>query len=97
MQELSASFPPDLQYKIVYNATNFVSANISEILWTLGITLVLVIAVVFVFLQDWRATLIPTIAIPVSLIGVFAVLYMFGYSANTVNLFRDRPGDHAGC
>src|SRR3954449_9760940 len=87
MQELSASFPPDLQFKIVYNATNFVSANIDEILWTLGITLVLVIAVVFVFLQDWRATLIPTIAIPVSLIGVFAVLYMLGYSANTVNLF----------
>ena len=87
MQELSASFPPDLQYKIVYNATNFVSANITEILWTLGITLALVVAVVFVFLQDWRATLIPTIAIPVSLIGVFAVLYMLGYSANTVNLF----------
>ncbi|MGE0258391.1 MAG: efflux RND transporter permease subunit [Alphaproteobacteria bacterium] len=87
MRELSAGFPPDLQYKIVYNATNFVSANIDEILLTLAITLALVVAVVFVFLQDWRATLIPTIAIPVSLIGVFAVLYMLGYSANTVNLF----------
>ena len=80
-------FPPGLKYAIVYNATNFVRANIDEIVQTLAITLVLVVAVVFVFLQDWRATLIPTIAIPVSLIGVFAVLYVLGYSANTVNLF----------
>ena len=87
MKDLSKSFPPDLQYAIVYNATDFVSANITEILHTLAITLALVVAVVFVFLQDWRATLIPTIAIPVSLIGVFAVLYELGYSANTVNLF----------
>jgi multidrug efflux pump len=87
MQELAKQFPPGLRYEIVYNATNFVRANISEILHTLAITLALVIAVVFVFLQDWRATLIPTVAIPVSLIGVFAVLYMIGYSANTVDLF----------
>jgi hydrophobe/amphiphile efflux-1 (HAE1) family protein len=87
MRELSKAFPPGLSYAIVYNATNFVSANISEILHTLAITLVLVVAVVFVFLQDWRATLIPTIAIPVSLIGVFAALYVLGYSANTVDLF----------
>ncbi len=87
MQELAKQFPPGLAYTIVYNATSFVSANIDEILRTLVITLVLVIAVVFVFLQDWRATLIPTIAIPVSLIGVFAVLYVLGYSANTVDLF----------
>jgi hydrophobe/amphiphile efflux-1 (HAE1) family protein len=87
MQELSKSFPPGLKYKIVYNATKFVSANISEIMRTLAITLTLVVLVVFVFLQDWRATLIPTIAIPVSLIGVFAILYVLGYSANTVDLF----------
>jgi hydrophobe/amphiphile efflux-1 (HAE1) family protein len=87
MKALSEQFPPGLQYAIVYNATNFVSANIHEIIVTLAITLALVVAVVFVFLQDWRATLIPTIAIPVSLIGVFAVLYLLGYSANTVNLF----------
>ncbi len=87
MQALSKQFPPGLKYAIVYNATNFVSANIVEILWTLGITLVLVVLVVYLFLQDWRATLIPTIAIPVSLIGVFAVLYVLGYSANTVDLF----------
>jgi hydrophobe/amphiphile efflux-1 (HAE1) family protein len=87
MQTLAKSFPPGLSYEIVYNATNFVRANIAEILQTLAITLVLVVAVVYVFLQDWRATLIPTIAIPVSLIGVFAILYLLGYSANTVNLF----------
>jgi len=87
MQEMAAAFPPGLEYAIVYNATTFVRANIAEILHTLAITLALVIAVVFIFLQDWRATLIPTIAIPVSLIGVFAVLYALGYSANAVNLF----------
>lgn len=87
MKELSQNFPPGLKYAVVYNATDFVRANIIEILRTLAITLVLVVGVVFVFLQDWRATLIPTIAIPVSLIGVFAVLYVLGYSANTVDLF----------
>ncbi len=87
MQVLSKQFPPGLKYAIVYNATNFVSANISEILRTLAITLALVVLVVFIFLQDWRATVIPTIAIPVSLIGVFAILYVLGYSANTVDLF----------
>ncbi len=87
MQALSKKFPPGLHYKIVYNASSFVRANINEIMRTLAITLALVVAVVFVFLQDWRATLIPTIAIPVSLIGVFAVLYVLGYSANTVDLF----------
>jgi len=87
MQGLAAQFPPGLKYTIVYNATNFVSADIAEILQTLVITLVLVVAVVYAFLQDWRATLIPTVAIPVSLIGVFAILYLLGYSANTVDLF----------
>ena len=80
-------FPPGLQYAIVYNATNFVTADITEIMRTLAITLVLVVGVVYLFLQDWRATLVPTIAIPVSLIGVFAILYLIGYSVNTVDLF----------
>ncbi|MGH7117435.1 MAG: efflux RND transporter permease subunit [Acetobacteraceae bacterium] len=87
MRTIAASFPPGLSYTIVYDATNFVRADIAEILRTLAITLALVIGVVYLFLQDWRATLIPTIAIPVSLIGVFAVLYIFGFSANTVDLF----------
>jgi hydrophobe/amphiphile efflux-1 (HAE1) family protein len=84
---MATEFPQGLRYTIVYNATNFVTADIEEILRTLAITLVLVVAVVFLFLQDWRATVIPTIAIPVSLIGVFAVLYVLGYSANTIDLF----------
>jgi hydrophobe/amphiphile efflux-1 (HAE1) family protein len=84
---LARAFPPGLQYTIAYNATRFVTANISEIVWTLAITFVLVVAVVFLFLQDWRATLIPVIAIPVSLIGTMAVLYAAGYSANTISLF----------
>ena len=87
MKVLAKSFPPGLAYKIVYNSTNFVTATIHEILVTLSITFVLVVLVVFLFLQDWRATLIPICAIPVSLIGVFAVLYTLGYSANTVSLF----------
>ena len=87
MRTLATQFPAGLKYTIAYNATKFVSADIAEIMRTLAITLVLVVGVVYVFLQDWRATLIPTIAIPVSLIGVFAVLYLMGYSANTVDLF----------
>jgi multidrug efflux pump len=87
LKTLSKQFPPGLSYTVAYNASNFVAADIQEILRTLVITLILVVAVVFLFLQDWRATVIPTIAIPVSLIGVFAVLYVLGYSANTVDLF----------
>ncbi len=87
MKAMSAHFPPGLSYTVAYNASNFVSADIHEILITLVMTLILVVAVVYLFLQDWRATIIPTIAIPVSLIGVFAVLYVLGYSANTIDLF----------
>jgi multidrug efflux pump len=84
---LARDFPPGLQYAIAYDASRFVTANIEEIVWTLGMTFVLVVAVVFLFLQDWRTTLIPVIAIPVSLIGTMAVLYAAGYSANTISLF----------
>jgi multidrug efflux pump len=87
MAQISRTFPPGLKYAVVYDSTRFVRANINEILVTLGITLALVVGVVFLFLQDWRATLIPSCAIPVSLIGVFAVLYAIGYSANTIDLF----------
>jgi multidrug efflux pump len=87
VKTLSKQFPPGLSYTVAYNASNFVAADIEEIIRTLAITLVLVVGVVFLFLQDWRATVIPTIAIPVSLIGVFAILYVLGYSANTIDLF----------
>jgi multidrug efflux pump len=84
---LSQRFPQDLQYAIVFDTTRFVTATVEEIAITLGITFVLVVLVTYIFLQDLRATLIPTLTVPVSLIGVFAILYIAGYSANTVTLF----------
>ena len=79
--------PEDLEYRIILDSTRYVSAAIEEIIFTLVVTSVLVIGVVFVFLQDWRATLIPAVTIPVSLIGTFAVLMALGYNANTISLF----------
>jgi hydrophobe/amphiphile efflux-1 (HAE1) family protein len=84
---LAHNFPPGLQYTIAYDATRFVTANISEIIWTLAMTFILVVAVVFLFLQSWRALLIPVLAIPVSRIGTMAVLDAVGYSANAISLF----------
>ncbi|TWA69993.1 multidrug efflux pump [Azospirillum brasilense] len=87
LERLSGRFPEGLDYAVVFDTTSFVSATIEEIVLTLGITFLLVVVVIYVFLQDWRATLIPTLAIPVSIIGVFAVLLVLGYSANTITLF----------
>jgi multidrug efflux pump len=87
LQTLSQQFPQDLSYSVLFDTTQFVTATIDEILKTLAITFAIVVAVIYVFLQDWRATLIPMIAVPVSLIGVFAFLYLFGYSANTISMF----------
>jgi len=87
LETLKSRFPADVEYQVVYDSTAFVSATINEIVHTLIITGIIVLLVVFVFLQDWRATLIPALTIPVSLIGVFAILLAFGYSANTVTLF----------
>lgn len=87
LERLSTQFPNDVAYTLVFDTTSFVRETIREIFVTLAITFVLVVAVVFAFLQDWRATLIPTLTIPVSLIGGFAVLYLLGYSANTITLF----------
>jgi len=84
---LSKQFPEDVAYTLVFDTTAFVRQTIEEIFITLAITFALVVAVVFAFLQDWRATVIPTLTIPVSLIGGFAVLYVMGYSANTITLF----------
>ena len=84
---LSSSFPQDLTYAIVFDTTKFVTATVEEIATTLGITFILVVLVTYIFLQDIRATLIPTVTVPVSLVGVFAVLYVAGYSANTITLF----------
>ena len=87
LDKLAVSFPPDVEYKILYDTTKSVRASVKEVLETLAITFLLVVAVTFLFLADWRSTLIPTLAIPVSLIGTFAVLYLVGFSANMITLF----------
>lgn len=87
MKTLSSRFPQGLTYSIPYDTTRFVEVSIREVLITLAEAMVLVFLVVFIFLQNWRATLIPTIAVPVSLIGTFAGLFLLGYSINTLTLF----------
>jgi len=86
LAKLSERFPPGLTYLVHYDSTTFVSDTIREVLKTLGEAFVLVVIVVFLFLGNLRATLIPAIAVPVSLIGAFAILLALGYSANTVSL-----------
>lgn len=87
MEELKKNFPSDVEYIIPFDTTRFVKASIKEVVHTLVIAAVLVLGVVFIFLQSWRATLIPIIAVPVSLIGAFAGLWLFGFSINTLTLF----------
>lgn len=87
MEELQKSFPPDLEYAIPFDTTLFVEEAIAEVEETLWIAIVLVLIVIFIFLQDWRATLIPLITIPVSLIGTFAIMGMIGFSINMITLF----------
>lgn len=87
MQALEKKFPPGIEYVIPFDTTKFVTASINEVIKTLAEAMVLVALVVFLFLQNWRATLIPLIAVPVSLIGTFAGLWLFGFSINTLTLF----------
>ncbi len=87
MAELATRFPEGLAYAIPYDTTRFVEVSIREVVKTLAEAMVLVFLVVFLFLQNWRATLIPFAAVPVSLIGTFAGLYLLGYSINTLTLF----------
>src|ERR1700684_3985027 len=86
LQKLSGRFPAGLTYLVQYDSTTFVSDTIAEVLKTLGEAFVLVVIVVFLFLGNMRATVIPAVAVPVSLIGAFAALLLLGYSANTVSL-----------
>ncbi|WP_298370469.1 multidrug efflux RND transporter permease subunit [uncultured Bradyrhizobium sp.] len=86
LAKLSERFPPGLTYLVQYDSTTFVSDTIKEVIKTLGEAFVLVVIVVFLFLGNLRATVIPAVAVPVSLIGAFAVLLALGYSANTVSL-----------
>jgi len=85
--ELAERFPAGLSYAIPYDTTRFVEVSIREVLKTLGEAMILVFLVVYLFLQNWRATLIPIIAVPVSLTGAFAGLLALGYSINTLTLF----------
>lgn len=87
MDELKQRFPEDVDYRIPYDTSDFVKASIGEVVHTLAEAMVLVVLVVFLFLQSWRATLIPIIAVPISLIGTFAGLWLFGFSINTLTLF----------
>ncbi|MEC9367859.1 MAG: multidrug efflux RND transporter permease subunit [Pseudomonadota bacterium] len=87
LAELEKSFPPDVQYKLLYDITKAVRESVEEIIKTLAMTGILVVAVTFLFLTNWRTTLIPAIAIPVSLIGTVAALYAIGFSANLITLF----------
>jgi len=87
MEELKQSFPADLEYVVALDSTLAVTEGMKEIVITLFEALLLVIIVVFVFLQGWRATLIPLLAVPVSLVGTFALFPLFGFSINTLSLF----------
>lgn len=87
MEELAVAFPPGVQYQIALDTTEVVRSSIEEVLFTLLETTALVIFVIFLFLQNWRATLIPCLTIPVSLIGTLAVMLLLGFSINTLTLF----------
>ena len=87
MAELKKSFPPGLDYQIIYNPTQYIKDSITEVQRTLFEALILVVVVVIVFLQSWRAAIIPILAIPVSLIGTLAVMLAAGFSLNNLSLF----------
>jgi len=87
MKELSTKFPAGMYYDVAFDSTEFVNESIKEVIITLLIAIVLVVIVIFLFLQDWRTTLIPAITIPVSLVGTFALMKVLGFSINTLTLF----------
>jgi hydrophobe/amphiphile efflux-1 (HAE1) family protein len=87
MKQLSKRFPPGVQYAIVYNPTQFIQQSVDAVIDTIGEAIVLVVLVVILFLQTWRAAVIPLIAIPVSLIGTFLFMAAFGYTLNNLSLF----------
>ena len=87
MERLQAKFPEGIEYKIAYDPTVFVRASLQSVAVTLLEAILLVVIVVVLFLQSWRASIIPLIAVPVSLVGTFAVMHMFGFSLNTLSLF----------
>lgn len=87
MSELEGSFPPGMKYEINYDVSKFLDASIEQVLHTLGEAFLLVALVVFIFLGDWRSTLVPTLAVPISLIGAFFFMQLFGLTINLITLF----------
>jgi HAE1 family hydrophobic/amphiphilic exporter-1 len=87
LDRLAQRFPPGMKYSLAWDATDVVSESIHEVLFTLAAAIALVILVIFLFLEDWRSTLIPAVTIPVSLIGTFAFVKLLGFSINTLTLF----------
>jgi len=87
MDELSKNFPPGMAYRVVYNTTEFIQQSVNEVITTLFEAALLVVIVIIVFLQTWRAAVIPIVAIPVSLIGTFFIMTAFGFSLNNLTLF----------
>ena len=87
MEQLSQQFPPGLRYDIIYDTTTFISQSVHEVVKTIVEAIGLVVVVVILFLQTWRASLIPIVAIPISLVGTFAVLAAMGFSLNNLSLF----------
>lgn len=87
LAELSKRFPDGMSYDIAYDTTKFIIISIKEVVKTLAEAMVLVFIIVYIFLQSWRATLIPSIAVPVSIIGTFAGMYALGFSINTLTMF----------
>ena len=87
MARLAQNFPPGMKYQVAFDTTDFIQASLVEVVKTLFEAIALVVLVVFIFLQDWRTTLIPVIVIPLALIGTFALIKVFGFSINTLTMF----------
>ena len=87
LQKASEKFPSGISYKIPYSSTDFIEVSIKEVAKTFVEAIILVVAIIFLFLQNWRATLIPVLAVPVSIVGAFAGMYMLGFSINLLTLF----------
>ncbi|MBE9063856.1 efflux RND transporter permease subunit, partial [cf. Phormidesmis sp. LEGE 11477] len=87
MAELAADFPPGMEYGIGFDTTEFVEQSLLSVLWTLIQAVGLVVLVIYIFLQDWRTTVVPAVTIPVSLVATFAIVKLFGFSINSLTLF----------
>src|SRR6202035_3691863 len=87
MAQLKKAFPPGVDYIVIYDPTTFVEKSVREFVTTIFVAILLVVGVVILFLQTWRASIIPVVAIPISLIGTFLVLYALGISLNNLSLF----------